>query len=73
VYERFGVSVKIHKTIEDVLGDAEIELVVIGTPNETHYAFAKAALESGKHGMDRQTNHFSLFTLTWSSTASPHR
>ncbi|KAE9410331.1 NAD(P)-binding protein [Gymnopus androsaceus JB14] len=28
---------------------AEIGLVLIGTPNDTHYALAKAALEAGKH------------------------
>lgn len=49
--ERFGVSVRIHRSIDDVLSDAEIELVVIGTPNGTHYGYAKAALEAGKHGM----------------------
>jgi predicted dehydrogenase len=59
VHKRFGVSVKIHKTIEDVLADAEIELVVVGTPNDTHYAFAKAALESGKHG----AHHWSILFL----------
>jgi predicted dehydrogenase len=48
--ERFGVSVKIHRSIEEVLADEEIDLVVVGTPNETHYPFVKAALEAGKHG-----------------------
>ncbi|KAG6880307.1 hypothetical protein C0992_000084 [Termitomyces sp. T32_za158] len=49
VYDRFGISSKIHRTLEQVLADPEIELVIIGTPNETHYDFAKAALEAGKH------------------------
>ncbi|KAG7097114.1 hypothetical protein E1B28_004492 [Marasmius oreades] len=49
LHERFGVQTKIHRTIEDVLADPEIELVIVGTPNETHYRFAKAALEAGKH------------------------
>ncbi|KAJ6539212.1 hypothetical protein B0H19DRAFT_1177724 [Mycena capillaripes] len=47
--ERFGVSAKIHNTLDQVLADPEIELVVIGTPNPTHYSYAKAALEAGKH------------------------
>lgn len=51
VKERFGVETKIYRTIEDVVGDKEIELVIVGTPNDTHYALAKAALEAGKHGM----------------------
>lgn len=50
VKERFGATVKIHRTLEDVLSDPEIELIIVGTPNETHYSFAKAALEAGKNG-----------------------
>ncbi|EIM88136.1 NAD-P-binding protein [Stereum hirsutum FP-91666 SS1] len=49
VKERFGATVKIHRSLEDVLADPEIELIIVGTPNETHYAFAKAALEAGKN------------------------
>ncbi|KII95329.1 hypothetical protein PLICRDRAFT_96730 [Plicaturopsis crispa FD-325 SS-3] len=48
-HARFGVSPKIHKSFEDVLNDDEIELVIIGTPNDTHYDFAKRALQKGKH------------------------
>lgn len=50
VKRRFGVSVQIHRTLEAVTTDPEIELIIIGTPNNTHYDFAKAALLSGKHG-----------------------
>ena len=52
VNERFGTSVKIYRTLGDVLKDPDVELVIIGTPNETHYPFAKALLEAGKHGED---------------------
>jgi len=50
LHDRFGVSAKIHTTFEAVLADEEIELIIVGTPNDTHYSFAKAALEAGKHG-----------------------
>ncbi|KAG6378870.1 hypothetical protein JVT61DRAFT_13150 [Boletus reticuloceps] len=50
VKERFGVETKIYNTIDEVVGDEEIELVIVATPNDTHYALAKAALEAGKHG-----------------------
>jgi predicted dehydrogenase len=50
VKERFGITVKIHTSFEDVLADPAIELIIVGTPNDTHYNFAKAALEAGKHG-----------------------
>ncbi|KAG6904690.1 hypothetical protein DXG01_007876 [Tephrocybe rancida] len=49
VHDRFGVTAKIHRTLESVLEDTEVELVIVGTPNPTHYSFAKAALEAGKH------------------------
>jgi hypothetical protein len=50
VKDRFGVNVKIHRSLDEVLADSGVELVIVGTPNETHYAFAKAALAAGKHG-----------------------
>src|SRR4051794_16161723 len=34
---------------DDLLGDAELDAVVIATPVPTHYALAKQALEAGKH------------------------
>lgn len=37
------------RTIEDVIEDPEIELVVICSPNTTHYPYASAAMEAGKH------------------------
>ena len=41
--------VRTHRSIEAMLADPQIELVVITSPNETHFPFAKAALEAGKH------------------------
>ncbi|EAU84919.1 oxidoreductase [Coprinopsis cinerea okayama7 len=49
VAQRFGVTPKIHRSIEDVLSDTDVELVVVATPNDTHYPFTKAALNAGKH------------------------
>ena len=37
------------KDLDTVLADDAINLVSIATPNATHYDFAKAALEAGKH------------------------
>jgi scyllo-inositol 2-dehydrogenase (NADP+) len=34
---------------EDLLAEKAIELVIVNTPNYTHYDFAKAALLAGKH------------------------
>ncbi|THH33575.1 hypothetical protein EUX98_g519 [Antrodiella citrinella] len=50
---RFGPNasngVTIYNTLEAVLADKEIELIIVGTPSETHYAIAKSCLEAGKH------------------------
>ena len=42
-------SVKSYDAVEALLADPKIELVVINTPNNTHFDFAKKALEAGKH------------------------
>ena len=40
---------KIARTLDEVISDTDVELVVINTPNDSHYQFATKALESGKH------------------------
>ncbi|KAK4687183.1 hypothetical protein P7C73_g2950, partial [Tremellales sp. Uapishka_1] len=59
VYERSGKEtakaivgdVKIVTTFEEVVEDKEVELVIVSTPNNTHFDFAKRAIEAGKHVM----------------------
>ncbi|KAI0698612.1 oxidoreductase [Cytidiella melzeri] len=52
---RFGPGlakgVKIYNSLDQVLADPAIELVIVGTPSETHYDFAKRVLEAGKHAL----------------------
>jgi len=38
-----------YNSVDELLADNEIELVVINTPNNLHYDHSKAALERGKH------------------------
>lgn len=40
---------RILRSVDEVLADSTIDLIVIGTPNDTHFDFAKKALEAGKH------------------------
>ncbi|KAH7887883.1 hypothetical protein F5I97DRAFT_2012843 [Phlebopus sp. FC_14] len=47
--DRFGVTTKIYNSIDQVVDDKEIELVIVATPNDTHYTLAKTVLEAGKH------------------------
>ena len=42
-------SIKIARSVEEMVKDKSIDLIVITTPNETHFPFAKMALEAGKH------------------------
>lgn len=35
--------------VEDILGDPDIQLIVVATPNGSHFDFAKRALENGHH------------------------
>jgi scyllo-inositol 2-dehydrogenase (NADP+) len=40
---------RILRSLEEALQDQAVQLVVVATPNETHYDLARKALEAGKH------------------------
>ncbi len=42
-------DVLVTTNLADIWNDTEVELIVISTPNTTHYELAKSALEAGKH------------------------
>lgn len=42
-------GIKSYSTIDELIADPEIELVVINTPNYTHFEFAQKAIRAGKH------------------------
>jgi len=42
-------GVKTFRSLEELLADESVELVVVNTPNATHFEYAKKALEAGKH------------------------
>ena len=42
-------SANIVTSIDDVINNPEIDLVVVSTINDTHYGYTKRALEAGKH------------------------
>lgn len=41
--------VRVVRNIETLVADPSIDLIVITTPNETHFPYSKAALQAGKH------------------------
>ena len=42
-------SVKSVKNLNDVLTDDDIDLVIVSSPNETHFDYARKSLLAGKH------------------------
>lgn len=42
-------NVTVVRHIDDILKDDSVELVIINTPNESHFEYATRALEAGKH------------------------
>lgn len=40
---------KLYRSFEELLADKDIELIVVNTPVQTHFEYAKAALNAGKH------------------------
>ena len=42
-------EVKTFRTLEELLADKDIELVVVNTPSVTHYEYAKQVILAGKH------------------------
>ena len=42
-------SARILRSVAEALKDAAIRMIVVATPNETHFALAKQALQAGKH------------------------
>ncbi len=45
----FYPAIKSYDNIAELLADESIELVIVNTPNYTHFQYAKEALEAGKH------------------------
>ncbi len=43
--------VKIVRSLEEILNDSNIDLVIVNTPTGTHYDYAKKVLEAGKHAV----------------------
>ena len=50
--EKHHPGVKGYRSAEEMLEDAAVDVVVVATTPESHFGLTKAALESGKHGME---------------------
>ena len=45
----FYPDIKIFRSLEELLADETIELVIVNTPTATHFEYAKKTLQAGKH------------------------
>lgn len=43
------LDAKIYHTAEEMFGDSSVDVIAITTTPDTHFSFAKAAIEAGKH------------------------
>ena len=53
-------AAKSFKTLETILSDKTIDLVIVNTPTETHFEYAKKVILAGKHALVEKA-----FTTTW--------
>ena len=42
-------GITVAKTFDELIGDDETELIVVTTPNDTHFDYASRAMKAGKH------------------------
>ena len=42
-------DVKTFRTIEEMLADKNVELIIVNTPSVTHFELAKKVINAGKH------------------------
>ena len=42
-------EIRVRRSLDELLNDKAIELVIVNTPSYTHFEFAKKALKAGKH------------------------
>ncbi len=47
----FYPDIKIFRSLEELLADDSIELVIVNTPTNTHFEYTKKVLEAGKHAV----------------------
>lgn len=47
----FYPGIRIYRSLEEILSDDSIELVVVNTPTSTHFDYTKKVLDAGKHAV----------------------
>lgn len=49
--EEYFPGVRVVKRFQTLVSDPEVELVIVNTPDTTHYAYAREVLSAGKHAI----------------------
>lgn len=47
--QQFYPKIKSYDTVDELINDPTLELIIVNTPNFTHFDLVKAALQAGKH------------------------
>jgi predicted dehydrogenase len=67
-------GIAVYRSLEAMLGDASLELIVVATPNATHFALAREILKAGKHAVvDKPMTVTSLQAVELISLAKKHK
>lgn len=48
--EKDHAGVKAYRSADDLMKDSNVDVIVVTTAPDSHYALTKSALEAGKHG-----------------------
>jgi len=46
---RADPGITTYRTLDDMLADSSLDLIVVTTPNDSHFEYAREAIEAGKH------------------------
>lgn len=42
-------DIKVYRSVEELIADEELQLIIVNTPSYSHYEYAKAAIQAGKN------------------------
>jgi predicted dehydrogenase len=51
VKEVFGAPARVHKSLDDLVNDKDVDTIIIATPEHQHFANASACLDAGKKNL----------------------
>ena len=56
-------NIHVYQSLEDLLADQSVDLVLVATPNDVHKSIAIQAMEAGKISVSRHSSYIRLYEL----------